>query len=133
MFTKLHSLSSLPKACTKWKKFVAVLLKASSPFLVKFLQAWRLNLIFTRVILLSVLVIWSIPNKIFYITFQSSWIIKFFKPSIKKKSKKKVSALGSMSSEHTRQWCDPLLLEASILAIMNGYFPFFQKPLAYDL
>ena len=71
IFTKSHSLSLLPEACTKWKKIVAE----------------NCNWIFCLV-----------PNKIFSITFLSSWIIKFFKPSIPNKSKKKMSAFGSMSS-----------------------------------
>ena len=91
IFTKSRSLSLLPKASTKWKKLVAVLLKESSFFLVKLLKALRLNLIFTRVILPSVLVNCSVQNKIFSIHFLSSWIIKFFKPSSPKESKKKMS------------------------------------------
>ena len=81
IFTKSRSLSLLPKGWIKWKKLLAVLLKASSSFFDKFLQAIRLNLIFTRVILLSVLVFCSVPNKIFSITLLLSWIIKAFKPS----------------------------------------------------
>ena len=81
IFTKSRSLSFLPKGWIKWKKLLAVLLKASSSFLDKFLQAIRLNLIFTRVILLSALVFCSVPNKIFSITFLLSWIIKAFKPT----------------------------------------------------
>ena len=65
IFTKSPSLSLLPKACTKWKKFIAVSLKTSSSFFVKFLQALKLNLIFARVILLSVLVICLVSSKIF--------------------------------------------------------------------
>ena len=94
IFTK--SCSWLLKASTKWKKAVSI--KASSSFFVKFLQALRLNLIFTRVILLLVWVICSVPNKIFSITFLSPWIVKFFKPSSTKESKKKMSVLGWMSS-----------------------------------
>ena len=78
IFTKSRSLILLPKAWTKWKKLLSVSLKESSSFLNKFLQALRLNLIFTSVILLSVLVICSVPNKVFSITFLSSWIIKAF-------------------------------------------------------
>ena len=88
IFTKSRGLNLLPKAYTKWKNFVAISLKTSSSFLVKFLQGLRLNIIFTRVFLLSVLVICSVPNKTFL-----SWIIKFFKPSSPKKSKKKMSGL----------------------------------------
>ena len=48
----------------------------------KFLKVLRLNVIFTRVILLSFLVICSVPNKIFSITFWSSWTMKCFKPCL---------------------------------------------------
>ena len=123
IFTKSRSLSLLPKPWIKWKKLLAVSRKASSSFLDKFLQALRLNLIFTRVILLSILVICSVPNKIFSITFLSSWIIKAFKPSRPNVSKKKMSVFGSMSSM-LHQWVPPLL-EMSVFAIRNGYFPFF--------
>ena len=50
----------------------------------------RLNLILKRVILLSVLAIFSVPNKIFSMTFLSSYMIKCFKPSTPKESKKKI-------------------------------------------
>ena len=63
IFTKLRSLSLLPKAWTKWKKLRAVLPKPSSSFLDKFLQALRLKHILQRVILLLVLVIFSTPKK----------------------------------------------------------------------
>ena len=65
IFTKSPSLSLLPKVCTKLKKFIAVSLKASSSLFVKLLQTLRLNLMFARVILLSVLVICLVSNKIF--------------------------------------------------------------------
>ena len=98
IFIKLRSLSLLPKAWTKWKKLWAVLLKPSSPFLDEFLQALRLKRILQRVILLSVLAIFSTPNKIFSITFLSSCMIKCFKLSNPKESKRKISILGSISS-----------------------------------
>ena len=98
IFAKPRSLSLLQKVWIKWKKLVAVSLKASSSFLDKFLQASRLNLIYTSVILLSVLVIRSVSNNFFSITFLSSWIIKCFKPSRPKEPKKKISVFGSISS-----------------------------------
>ena len=78
---KITVLSLLWKTWTKWKNLLVMSLKASSSFLDKFLQALRLNLIFTRVVLLLVLVICSVPSKVFSITFLSSWIINAFKPS----------------------------------------------------
>ena len=50
IFIKSCSMSLLPKAWIKWKKLVAVSLKTSSSFLDNFLQALRLNLIFTRAV-----------------------------------------------------------------------------------
>ena len=51
---------------------------------VNFLQALIEIFVFTSVILLSVFVIFSIPDNIFCITFSSSCIIKFFSPSVPK-------------------------------------------------
>ena len=70
------------------KEFEAVLLRASSSRLDKFLQALRLNLVLKRVILLSVLVIFSVPNKVFSITFLSPCMIKCLKLSRTKESNK---------------------------------------------
>ena len=78
IFTKSLSLSLLPKAWIKWKKLVAVSLKESSSFFDKFLQALRLNLIFTSVILSSVLFVWSVPKRIFSKAFLWSWIHLLF-------------------------------------------------------
>ena len=130
IFTKSCSMSLLPKACIKWKKLITVFLKASSSFLDKFFQALRLNLIFTRAVLWSVLVIRSVPNKIFSITFLSSWIIKCFKPSRPNKSKKKMSVFGSISSM-LHQWVPPFL-ELSVFAMVSGYFLFFRKSSLHD-
>ena len=109
---------------------MAVSLKASSSFLDKSLQALILNITFTRVILLSVLVICSVPNKVFSITFLSSWIIKCFKPSRPYESKKKMSVFGPISVI-LHQWVPPLL-ELSLFAMINWYFPFFKKSLLHD-
>ena len=69
IFTKSRSLRLFPKDCKKQKKSRAVSLRLSSSFLDKFLQAFKLNLIFARVILLSVLVNCSVPNSIFQLIF----------------------------------------------------------------
>ena len=67
-----------------------MLLRLSSSLLDKFLQAFKLNLIFTRVILLSVLVNCSVLISIFSITFLSSCIVKLFRPLTPNLSKKKM-------------------------------------------
>ena len=77
---KITEFDLVAKSYKKWQKSLAVSLKASSSFLDQFLEAWRSNLISTRIILLPILVICSVPNKIFSITFLSSWIVKIFKP-----------------------------------------------------
>ena len=105
-------------------------LKASSSFLDKFLQASRLNLIFTRVILLLVLVICSFLKRIFSITFMLSWTIKAFRPSRPNESKKKMSVFGSISSI-LHQSVAPLL-ELSVLAMTNGFSFLFQKSSMHD-
>ena len=125
IFTKSLSLSFLPKAWIKWKKIVAESLKASSSFFDKFLQALRLNLIFTSVTLSSAFYIWLVPKRIFSINFLLSWIIKLFKPLTPNESKKKISVFGSMSST-LHQWVS-FLLELSVFTTTNGYFPFFWK------
>ena len=79
------------------------------------------NFIFTSVILLSDLVIFSIPDNIFCITFSSFCIIKFFSSSIPKESKKKKrSGFDSMSS--MLHQCIPSLSELSVFAIKKGCF-----------
>ena len=84
----------------------------------------RLNLILKRVILLSVLAIFSVPNKIFSMTFLSSYMIKCFKPSTPKESKKKIYVFGSISSI-IYQCVSPFSL-LSVLAITKGYLPCFS-------
>ena len=127
IFIKSRSLNLLPKAWTKWKKLLAVSLKTSSPFFDKFLQAFRLNLILS-VILLSVLVICSVTNSIFSMIFLSSCITNCFKPSIPKESKKKISGFGSILS--ILHQCVPGWLKLSIWAMINGYFPSFSESIA---
>ena len=84
----------------------------------------RLNRILKRVILLSVLVIFSVPNNIFLIIFRSFCMTKCFKPSSPKESKKKMSCFGSISS--MLHQCVLPFSELSVFAITKGYFPIFS-------
>ena len=121
IFTKLRSLSLIPKAFMKWKKSFAVLLRESSSPWDRFLQAFRLKRILQRVILLSVLVIFSVPNSIFSTISRSSFMMKCFKPSKPKELKNKISVFGSMSN--ILHQCMPGLLLLSVFAIIKVYFP----------
>ena len=103
IFTKFLSLSLIAKAKTKWNKFLAVLLKESISWFEKFLHAPKLKRILQRVILLSVLVIFSTPRSIFSTISLSSCTMKCFNPSRPKESKKNMSVFGSMS-KILHQW-----------------------------
>ena len=97
IFTKFLSLSLMPKASMKQKKFVVVSLRESSSTFDKFLSALRLNRILQKVILFSVLVTFSVPDSTFSTIFWSSYSMKCFSPSKPKESKKNISFFGSMS------------------------------------
>ena len=79
-------------------------------------------------ILLSVLVIFSVSNKTFSTTFLPSRMMKCFKPSSPKESKKKMSVFGSISSI-LHQCIQPFSL-LSVLAIMKEYLPCFSDIVA---
>ena len=93
------------------------MLKLSSSFLDKCFQMFRLNFIFLKVILLSILASW-VPKSIFSTTFLSSHWTKMC-------WKKNRSVCGSIS-KILYQWV-PFLSELSVFTMTNGYFPFFSK------
>ena len=119
---KFRSLSLIPKAKIKRKKFLAVSFKESISFFDNILQAPRLKRILQNVILLSVLVIFSTPSSIFSTMSLSSCTMKCFSPSKPKESKKKISVFGSILVHYTSE---RLVFHCglSVFDIINGYFP----------
>ena len=114
-------MSLIPKTKTKRKKFLAVSLKESISLSDNFLHALRLKSILQRVILLSVLVIFSTPSSICLTIGLSSCTMKCFSPYKPKESKKK-----NISFWFNIQYTPPVTPGFSLLsvfAIIKGYFP----------
>ena len=100
-------------------------LKLSSSFLLNCLQAFNENFMFTRVILLSVLVNCLVSNSIFSIAFLLSCIMKLFKPStpkVKKKKKKKICPWFNV-----RYTLPVHVYQLSVFALMKRYFFRYQR------
>lgn len=89
-FTKSLTLSLFPNNWIKQRKSCAVSLKLSISLLLILLQAFIESFIFTSIILLSVIVIFSVPLSIFSIIFLLSCVMKLFKPLIRNESKQKI-------------------------------------------
>ena len=113
-------MSLIPKPKTKRKKFLAVSLKESISLSDKFLHAPRLKRILQRVILLSVLVIFSTPSSICLTIGLSSCTMKCFSPYKPKESKKKISVLVQYPVYSTS---DTWFFTAVRVCYYKGVFP----------
>ena len=123
IFTKFLSLSLIPKAWTKRKKFLVVSLRESISSLDNVLHVPKLKRILQRAILLSVLVIFSTPSSICSTIDLSPCTMKCFSPSKPKKSKKKnnISVFGSISG--ILHQLAPGFSLLSVFAIIKCYLP----------
>lgn len=91
----------------------------------KFLQAFRLNFMFTRVIFLSALVSCLVPKSIFLTTILSSCIMTPFRPSTPNMSKKNRSVRSSISK--ILHQCVPFFIRAISVSYDKRLFSFLLR------